>query len=156
MIRNDLHRNATQALKSLRKKSVPQHTARALRRTATFRKKIETSSIFPQCGKQRRPITEAVVNDQSQTLIRKSADMASDSWRNILFKSTGFCTMLQLKDFKNSATKDNAWKEVADELGAKGNIQFSRTLSYCWYSFQSFYEEKLLASSQQSCCIFYA
>jgi len=59
-----------------------------------------------------------------------------------------------LKEFQNSATKDNAWKAVADELGAKGNIQFSRTLGYCWYSFRSFYEEKLLASSQQSCCIF--
>jgi len=48
------------------KKSVSQRTASALRCTATFRKKIETSSIFPQRRKRRRPITEGGAMYQSQ------------------------------------------------------------------------------------------
>jgi len=52
------------------------------------------------------------------------------SWRNFnddlinVVKNYRVLYNVTLKEFKNNATKDNAWKAVADELGAKGNINF--------------------------------
>ena len=52
------------------------------------------------------------------------------SWRNFdddlinVVKNYRVLYDVTLKEFKNNATKDNAWKAVADELGAQGNINF--------------------------------
>jgi len=77
-----------------------------------FSKKIETSSIFPQCCKWRRPITEAVINDESQTSVRKSADMASGSWRNFdeyLINAVQKYRVLYDVTLKESTQLDYTW-----------------------------------------------